>query len=56
MQEMLLKLQEGYEHEPGAYWVPARLGGSAPTLAEADKLDAVDVAARAAARQAREND
>ncbi|MGK2885956.1 MAG: lysophospholipid acyltransferase family protein [Rhodococcus sp. (in: high G+C Gram-positive bacteria)] len=56
MQEMLLKLQEGFEHEPGAYWVPARLGGSAPTLAEADKLDAADVAARAAARQAREND
>ena len=25
MKEMLLKLQEGYEHEPGAYWVPARL-------------------------------
>ncbi len=55
MQEMLLKLQETYQHEAGAYWVPARLGGSAPTLAEADKLDAADTAARAAAREAREN-
>ncbi|WP_338887519.1 lysophospholipid acyltransferase family protein [Rhodococcus sovatensis] len=53
MKEMLLKLQEGYEHEPGAYWVPARLGGSAPTLAEADKLDAADGAARNAAREAK---
>lgn len=53
MKKMLLKLQDGYEHEPGAYWVPARLGGSAPTLEQADKLDAEDVAARAAARKAK---
>jgi 1-acyl-sn-glycerol-3-phosphate acyltransferase len=51
MQEMLLKLQTGYEHESGAYWVPARLGGSAPTLEEANKLDADDAAAKAARRQ-----
>ncbi|MFI8569831.1 lysophospholipid acyltransferase family protein [Rhodococcus sp. NPDC078407] len=50
MKQMLLELQEGYHHEPGAYWVPARLGGSAPTLEEADKLDAQDLAARAAKR------
>lgn len=50
MQKMLLELQENYHHEPGAYWVPARLGGSAPTLEEADKLDAEDLAARAAKR------
>ncbi|MDV8021410.1 lysophospholipid acyltransferase family protein [Rhodococcus sp. IEGM 1330] len=50
MQKMLLELQESYHHEPGAYWVPARLGGSAPTLEEADKLDAQDLAARAAKR------
>nr|WP_314140925.1 lysophospholipid acyltransferase family protein [uncultured Rhodococcus sp.] len=50
MQKMLLDLQESYHHEPGAYWVPARLGGSAPTLEEADKLDARDLAARAAKR------
>lgn len=52
MQEMLLALQEGYEHTPGAYWVPARLGGSAPTLEEADKLDSEDAAARTAAKAA----
>ena len=50
MQKMLLELQENYHHEPGAYWVPARLGGSAPTLEEADTLDAQDLAARAAKR------
>lgn len=53
MQEMLLKLQEGYEHEPGAYWVPARLGGSAPTLEQANALDAEDAAAKAARREAK---
>lgn len=55
MKKMLLELQETYEHETGAYWVPARLGGSAPTLADADKLDAADAAARSAAREARKN-
>lgn len=50
MQELLLELQKSYHHEPGAYWVPARLGGSAPTLEEADNLDAQDLAARAAKR------
>lgn len=50
MQSMLLELQKDYHHEPGAYWVPARLGGSAPTLEQADALDAQDAAARAARR------
>ena len=27
-----LDLQQGYDHPAGEYWVPARLGGSAPTL------------------------
>lgn len=39
MQAMLAELQQDYEHPPGAYWVPARLGGGAPTLAEADAMD-----------------
>ncbi|MET4047258.1 MULTISPECIES: lysophospholipid acyltransferase family protein [unclassified Rhodococcus (in: high G+C Gram-positive bacteria)] len=55
MQEMLLALQEDYDHEPGAYWVPARLGGGAPTLEQADKLDAEDLAARNAAREAKKS-
>ncbi len=47
MQRMLLDVQRDYRHEPGAYWVPARLGGSAPTLAEADAMDAADARERA---------
>ncbi|NLE79503.1 MAG: 1-acyl-sn-glycerol-3-phosphate acyltransferase, partial [Rhodococcus sp.] len=46
-------LQKDYEHPAGEYWVPARLGGSAPTLEEADRMDASDAEAKAAARQAR---
>lgn len=48
MQQMLDRLQQDYEHEPGAYWVPARLGGSAPTLDEATALDEQDTARRIA--------
>jgi 1-acyl-sn-glycerol-3-phosphate acyltransferase len=40
MQTMLLGVQQAYgPHPAGEEWVPARLGGSAPTLAEADELD-----------------
>lgn len=46
MQRMLSELQQGYPNEPGAYWVPARLGGGAPTLEEADAMDAADAAAK----------
>jgi 1-acyl-sn-glycerol-3-phosphate acyltransferase len=35
------------------WWLPAHLGGTAPTLAEASELDAADVAARRAKRAAR---
>ncbi|MEV6557063.1 lysophospholipid acyltransferase family protein [Nocardia sp. NPDC051756] len=51
MQEMLLDLQKDYPHEAGAYWVPARLGGSAPTLEEADALDAAEAAEKAARKK-----
>ena len=54
MQDMLTELQRTYEHPPGAYWVPAKLGGSAPTLEEANRLDAEEAAARAKARADRE--
>ena len=50
MQAMLLDLQKDYVHEPGAYWVPARLGGSAPTLEEADAMDAAEAEEKAAHR------
>jgi 1-acyl-sn-glycerol-3-phosphate acyltransferase len=41
------------EQPPGAWWVPARHGGGAPTLAEAAQLDAEEGRARAARRAAK---
>ncbi|MFW0786266.1 lysophospholipid acyltransferase family protein [Gordonia sp. CPCC 206044] len=53
MSEKLLELQDAYgEHPAGEFWVPARLGGSAPTLEEANQLDAEEHAARVARRAA----
>jgi 1-acyl-sn-glycerol-3-phosphate acyltransferase len=46
MTALLHELQEDYEHPAGAYWVPRRLGGSAPTSAEARALDAAELAER----------
>ncbi|MET0449985.1 MAG: lysophospholipid acyltransferase family protein [Aeromicrobium sp.] len=41
MTTLLHEVQDAYgPHPAGQPWVPARLGGSAPTLAEADLLDA----------------
>lgn len=55
MQEMLLQVQDDYgPHPEGEFWVPARLGGSAPTLEEATEMDRRDAEARKAARQSRE--
>ncbi len=52
MGAQLLKVQEAYpEHPAGAYWVPARLGGSAPTLDEAEALDREETKAKVAARR-----
>ncbi|MDL9937633.1 lysophospholipid acyltransferase family protein [Gordonia sp. ABSL1-1] len=57
MSEKLLELQDAYgEHPKGEFWVPARLGGSAPTLDEANRLDAEEQAARAARRAAAPSD
>jgi len=42
------------QHEPGAWWLPASYGGSAPTLQEAARIDADEKAARAARKAARE--
>ncbi|MFF0816263.1 lysophospholipid acyltransferase family protein [Rhodococcus sp. NPDC003318] len=52
METMLHALQDGYEHPAGAYWVPARLGGGAPTLEEANRMDAEEAQAKAARRAA----
>lgn len=41
MEELLHEVQEAYgPHPAGEPWVPARLGGSAPTVAEAAALEA----------------
>jgi 1-acyl-sn-glycerol-3-phosphate acyltransferase len=47
MNALLHRVQEDYPHPPGEYWVPHRLGGSAPTPAEARALEAAELAARA---------
>lgn len=40
MEELLHRVQETYgDHPAGEFWVPARLGGAAPTLEEADAMD-----------------
>jgi 1-acyl-sn-glycerol-3-phosphate acyltransferase len=55
MQHLLERVQDSYgPHPAGAYWVPHRLGGGAPTLAEAARLDAEEASQRAAARAARQ--
>jgi 1-acyl-sn-glycerol-3-phosphate acyltransferase len=55
MTTQLHQAQERYPHPAGAYWVPRRLGGGAPTLAEAARMDAVEAAARAADHTPRES-
>ncbi|WP_375487811.1 lysophospholipid acyltransferase family protein [uncultured Mycobacterium sp.] len=53
---VLHRVQQEYPHLDGAYWVPQRLGGGAPSLVEAARLDAEDAAVRAAAKAARRPD
>jgi 1-acyl-sn-glycerol-3-phosphate acyltransferase len=50
MTALLHRAQEEYPHPEGAYWVPRRLGGAAPTPDEADRLDQAELARRRAAR------
>ncbi|MBV9318308.1 MAG: 1-acyl-sn-glycerol-3-phosphate acyltransferase [Mycobacterium sp.] len=51
MTALLHRVQEEYPHPEGAYWVPRRLGGSAPTLAEAALLEEAERAERARKRE-----
>ncbi|MFI7664111.1 lysophospholipid acyltransferase family protein [Nocardia sp. NPDC049526] len=53
MGELLEQAQTGYPMPEGAPWVPARLGGGAPTLAEAAVLEREEMARRRAAAQRR---
>jgi 1-acyl-sn-glycerol-3-phosphate acyltransferase len=54
MTMLLYRVQEEYPHPAGAYWVPRRLGGSAPTGDEAKALEAAELAERARKRAERE--
>jgi 1-acyl-sn-glycerol-3-phosphate acyltransferase len=47
MTTVLHEVQENYPHPAGAWWVPHRLGGAAPTPEEATRLDAAELAERA---------
>ena len=47
MTRLLHRVQDDYPHPDGAYWVPRRLGGGAPTLEEAKVLDQVELEERA---------
>jgi 1-acyl-sn-glycerol-3-phosphate acyltransferase len=54
MQHLLEQAQDAYgQHPAGEFWVPRRLGGGAPSLAEADRMDAEEAAEKAARRAER---
>jgi 1-acyl-sn-glycerol-3-phosphate acyltransferase len=55
MTALLHRVQESYPHPEGAYWVPRRLGGSAPTMAEAKQLDEAELAERARKQSERQS-
>ena len=50
MTELLHAAQAGYPRPAGAFWLPQRLGGAAPTPAEARRLDEAELAERARRR------
>ncbi len=53
MSTVLREVQLAYPHPPGEYWVPEVLGGGAPSLDEAKRLDEAELAERA--RRTREH-
>lgn len=53
MSTILREVQLAYPHPPGEYWVPEVLGGGAPGLDEAKRLDEAELAERA--RRTREH-
>src|SRR5947209_11956794 len=50
MTALLHRVQEEYPHPAGAFWVPRRLGGGAPTVAEAKSIEDTERAERARRR------
>jgi 1-acyl-sn-glycerol-3-phosphate acyltransferase len=54
MPALLDRVQQEYPSPEGEYWVPRRLGGSAPTMAKASVLDEAQLAERARKRAERD--
>lgn len=54
MTQLLHEVQEDYPHPPDQPWVPRRLGGGAPTPAEAAALDEAELVRRARQRSGEE--
>ncbi|MCH9736579.1 MAG: 1-acyl-sn-glycerol-3-phosphate acyltransferase [Actinomycetia bacterium] len=50
MTDLLHGVQAGYPRPEGAFWLPQRLGGTAPTPAEAKLLDEAELAQRSRRR------
>ncbi|MGA9488936.1 MAG: lysophospholipid acyltransferase family protein [Mycobacterium sp.] len=50
MTALLHRVQDGYPHPDGAFWVPRRLGGGAPTVAEAKIIEETERTERARKR------
>jgi 1-acyl-sn-glycerol-3-phosphate acyltransferase len=53
MTALLRRVQDEYPHPDGAFWVPRRLGGSAPTVAEANLIEENEKIERARRRAQR---
>ncbi len=52
MQHLLEQVQDSYgPYPPGEFWVPRRLGGGAPSLADANRMDVEEAAQKAARRE-----
>jgi 1-acyl-sn-glycerol-3-phosphate acyltransferase len=55
MQHLLEQVQDAYgPYPPGEFWVPHRLGGGAPTLGEANQMDAEEAIQKARSKAERE--
>lgn len=53
MESLLYRVQEEYPHPRGAYWVPRRLGGGAPSPDDSRALRAAELLERARKQQKR---
>ena len=56
MTDLLDRVQREYAMPAGQYWVPRRLGGTAPTPEEAKRLDEAELAERARKQAERKSD